>query len=204
MALNSLSNLLLYKGSPVTPGYPVEEAITFYRAFDDADGAMNELVRSAAKSLVLVMTNLENETLTSCLLSKMEDPLVYVSLTLGVNAWAGKHHQAIRAAGKLPSNSFATGHFTCELRDIVVDSLDTLSDDGQKLTVIRHPIVAAEARDRINLVHEGFRTAADVELNKALQEFASARMDIMRTRWAPPVRPLRADALDENPDDTDV
>jgi|SRR5580698_7210591 phosphatidylserine/phosphatidylglycerophosphate/cardiolipin synthase-like enzyme len=169
MTLNSLTLLNAYKQTPFTQGYPVEEVATFYSPVDNVHGALKTLLKSARSSVVLAMYGLDDEEFAEILLHKLNAEHIYVSLTLDSTQAAGKHERAILEAANFPSNSISIGRSEksaiMHLKMVVVDMLDVgtgsvnWSDNGEtkqdnQLTIIRHPLVAAEARTRIDLIHE--------------------------------------------------
>ena len=133
------------------------------------------MIASAHHSLVLAMYGFDDFDLAMGLHGKLDDEKVYVSLTLDSTQAAGKTERDILAKAGFPSNSIAVGqsekHRIMHLKCLIIDGIDLVtgstnwSHPGEalqdnELTVTRSAVLAADARNKIDLVHEYMLTAA--------------------------------------------
>jgi phosphatidylserine/phosphatidylglycerophosphate/cardiolipin synthase-like enzyme len=173
MALQSLQQLDQYKVTPFAPGYPVA-ARSFYSPVDNVHGALTDLLQSATKSLVIAMFGYDDDQLNQVIRAQLESVNVYVQMSLDRSQAGGVHERNILASlskweNSKVGNSIAIGKSEkgaiMHLKLVIVDGLDVItgstnwstsgeSQQDNQLTVIRDPLVAAEARARLDIIHD--------------------------------------------------
>lgn len=170
MALATLTQLDKHKSAPFPPGYP-EAARTFYSPVDDIHGALTDLLQSAGKSLVIAMYGYDDAQLNQVIMNALNNEQVYVQMSLDRSQAAGATEKAILAqwrndvAGKSIAIGTSEKGAIMHLKLAIIDGLDVVtgstnwSTGGEtrqdnQLTVIRDPLVAAEARARLDIIHD--------------------------------------------------
>ncbi len=171
MALSSLTELDKFKAAPFVAGYP-DAARTFYSPVDQVHDALKALVSSATKSLVVSMYGYDDDELDKAIRDKLGSDKIFVQLSLDKSQSAGVHEKEILAKWQNDAigNSIAIGKSEhgaiMHMKMVIVDGLDVVtgstnwsksgeSDQDNQLTVIRDALVAAEARSRIDIIHDG-------------------------------------------------
>jgi phosphatidylserine/phosphatidylglycerophosphate/cardiolipin synthase-like enzyme len=170
MALSSLAELDRFKAAVFVPGYP-DKARTFYSPVDQVHEALKALLTSATKSIVVSMYGYDDDELDSIIRSALKSEKVFVQMSLDKSQAAGKHEKEIlqKWHNDGVGNSIAIGrsehNAIMHLKMVIVDGLDVVTgstnwsksgeaDQDNQLTVIRDPLVAAEARTRLDIIHD--------------------------------------------------
>ncbi|MGN6681906.1 MAG: phospholipase D-like domain-containing protein [Streptosporangiaceae bacterium] len=170
MALTSLAELDQFKAAPFVPGYP-ENARTFYSPVDQVHDALKALLASATRSLVVSMYGYDDEELDAVIKDKLESDNIFVQMSLDKTQAAGKQEKQILATWQNGGvgNSIAIGRSErsaiMHMKLVIIDGMDVItgstnwsksgeSDQDNQLTVIRDALVAAEARARVDIIHD--------------------------------------------------
>jgi phosphatidylserine/phosphatidylglycerophosphate/cardiolipin synthase-like enzyme len=170
MALATLSNLDQFKASAFAPGYP-ENTRTFYSPVDQVHEALKAILGAATRSVIVSMYGYDDKELNTLLQDKLTSGSIFVQLSLDSTQAAGVAEKVLLASWHNDGvgNSIAIGHSEkaaiMHLKLAIVDGIDVItgstnwSDGGEsrqdnQLTIIRDPIVAAEARSRVDIIHD--------------------------------------------------
>jgi phosphatidylserine/phosphatidylglycerophosphate/cardiolipin synthase-like enzyme len=170
VALDSLRSLDEYKVSPFPPGYP-ENTRTFYSPVDKVHEALMDTIGAATRSVVISMYGFDDTDLNRVLQDKLADGGIFVQLSLDSSQAGGRAEKEILGTWKNDdlANSVAIGRSEkgaiMHLKLAIIDGLDLItgstnwSPGGEakqdnQLTIIRDPLVAAEARSRVDIIHD--------------------------------------------------
>lgn len=166
--LADLSVLDQFRSTPLPPGYP-QDVRTLYSPVDDVKGALLFLIGSAQAEVDVAMYGFADPDLAHALRLLLANPAVRVQLTLDSSQAAGAHEREILAAEAFPNSSVAVGcsehgrimHMKLMIIDgtVLVSGSTNWSGAAEhlqdnELTVTISPARAAEARQRINTIHQ--------------------------------------------------
>ena len=206
MALETLALLDQYKAnkdSPFPPGYPANVR-TFYSPVDDVHSALRDLLLSAHSSIVVAIYGYDDTELNKIIREKLQTQQIFVSMSFDKTQAGNVHERELLAEWRndVIGNSIAIGRSAkgaiMHLKLLIIDGVDLItgstnwSAGGQtkqdnQLLVIRDPIVAAEARARIDIIHDTMLKQMASKATRAAREagrreaLASERRDGRKT-----------------------
>jgi len=170
MALASLAELDQFKLTPFVAGYPTSTR-NFYSPVDKVHDALTALISSASYSLVLAIYGYDDDQLDQVIHAKLAVEHIYVQMSLDSTQAGGVHEKALLAKWNNTGvgNSIAIGHSErgaiMHLKLVIIDGLDVItgstnwstsgeSRQDNELSVTRNALVAAEARARVDVIHD--------------------------------------------------
>lgn len=164
-----ITELDQFKTTPVDPSYPPDMR-TFYSPQDRVHEVLKTVIGSTTASLVIAMFGYDDDELAAMVAHLIDNPAVYVQVTLDKSQSGGVHERALltKFKAEMDSNSVAIG--TSERgaimhrKMVIVDGIwritgstnwstsgETLQDN--ELTVVRSAIASAEGRHILDLEH---------------------------------------------------
>ena len=166
----AVTDLDVFKVTSPPSGYPTNMR-TFYSPEDYVPQALQSVVSSVSKSIVVAMYGFDDDTLAAMLDTALQNPAIYVQITLDQSQASGAHEKDLLAkyANDMTGNSVAIGQSEkgaiMHRKMVIVDGLwrisgstnwstsgETLQDN--ELTVIRDAMVCAEARPILDIEHD--------------------------------------------------
>jgi phosphatidylserine/phosphatidylglycerophosphate/cardiolipin synthase-like enzyme len=192
----TIADLDNFKATPVDRSYPADTR-TFYSPIDNVHGALKTVIASTTKSLVVSMFGWDDDELAELIAHILDNPAIYVQITLDKSQAGGVHEKALltKFKAEMDSNSVAIGtseHGAIIHRKmVVVDGLWRIagstnwSDSGEtkqdnECTISYNATMCAEARHVLDLSH-----------SKALTDMAAKAAKIAAAGHtpAPPITP---------------
>lgn len=166
----AITDLDVFKVSSPPTGYP-SNMRTFYSPEDYVPEVLQTVISSVSKSVVVAMYGFDDDALAGMLDAALNNPAIYVQITLDSSQASGTHEKALLTKyfnGKI-GNSIAIGkseHGAIMHRKmVIVDGIwrisgstnwstsgETLQDN--ELTVIREAFVCSEARPVLDIEHD--------------------------------------------------
>ena len=166
----AITDLDAFKVAGPPSGYPANMR-TFYSPEDHVPQVLQSVVSSVSKSVVVAMYGFDDDVLAAMLDTALQNPAIYVQITLDQSQAAGVHEKDLLAkyANDMTGNSVAIGQSErgaiMHRKMVIVDGLwrisgstnwstsgETLQDN--ELTVIRDAMVCAEARPILDIEHD--------------------------------------------------
>jgi hypothetical protein len=159
-----------YRSSPLPHGYP-DNLRHLFAPVDAVHDALVALCAAASVSLAAAMYGWDDDTIDQLFRDKLEDQHIPVSLALDKTQAGGVHEKQILAKWRpdMIGNAVVIGqsakHAISHDKMVVIDGQVTitgstnLSDSGEskqnnEATIVWDPVFAAEARARIDLIHD--------------------------------------------------
>jgi len=172
----TIADLDQYKAGKSVDAAYLPHLRTFYSPQDDVHGALKAIIGAATHSVVVAMYGYDDDELAALLDTHLQNPAMYVQISLDKSQAGGVHERAILAkyAHEMTGNSVAIG--TSERgaimhrKMVIVDGVwrvsgstnwstsgETLQDN--EATILRDAIACAEARTILDVEHDKMLTA---------------------------------------------
>jgi phosphatidylserine/phosphatidylglycerophosphate/cardiolipin synthase-like enzyme len=167
VAITDLSGLDRYKAGPTVGAKPGDPR-TFFSPVDEVHKAIMAVLRSTSKSLVISMYGFDDQEYADLIKEKLQNPGVFVQLTLDSSQASGVHEKALLAEENYPASSVAVGrsergaiiHLKLAIVDgfNVIDGSTNWSASGETLqdnqcTIHGDLAFANECRARVDAIH---------------------------------------------------
>jgi phosphatidylserine/phosphatidylglycerophosphate/cardiolipin synthase-like enzyme len=176
----AIADLDAFKVTQPVHGYP-PTVRTFYSPEDYVPQVLQTVLSSVQSSVVVAMYGFDDDVLATMLAAALQNPRIYVQITLDKTQAAGKAEAALlkKYFNAKTGNSIAIGHSEkgaiMHRKMMIVDGIWRISgstnwstsgetQQDNELTVMRDAVVCAEARPIL-----------DVEHDAALKQMAAAR-----------------------------
>lgn len=144
---------------------------SFYSPIDDVHGVLKAIIGAARHSIVVSMFGYDDDELAALLDTALQDPAMFVQITLDSSQAGGVHEKAIlaRYAHEMTGNSVAIGRSEkgaiVHRKMVIVDGLwwiggstnwsvsgESLQDN--ELTVVRDAMHCTKARTVLDIAHD--------------------------------------------------
>jgi phosphatidylserine/phosphatidylglycerophosphate/cardiolipin synthase-like enzyme len=148
-------------------GYP-QNIRTFYSPVDKVHDAILAVIKNASHSLIVAMYGYDDPDFQAAILEKMQNPNIYVQLTLDSSQASGTHEKELLAQANYPATSVAVGrsedHAIMHLKMLIADNAVLVTgstnwsasgEDKQDnaCIIINDAYVAGEAASRVSAIH---------------------------------------------------
>lgn len=166
----AMSDLDVFKAARPVSGYP-DTMRTFYSPEDWVPQALQTVISSVSKSIVVAMYGFDDDVLAGMLSDALKNPAIYVQITLDKSQASGVHESALleKYFNNVAGNSIAIGqsekHAIMHRKMVIVDGIWRISGStnwstagettqDNELTIIRDAVVCAEARPVLDVEHD--------------------------------------------------
>jgi phosphatidylserine/phosphatidylglycerophosphate/cardiolipin synthase-like enzyme len=166
----AVNDLDVFKVTSPASGYP-SNMRTFYSPEDYVPEVLQTVISTVSQSIVVAMYGFDDDVLAGMLATALKNPAIYVQITLDKVQAAGAAEKALlgKYFNDVKGNSIAIGHSEkgaiMHRKMVIVDGLWRISGStnwsasgeslqDNELTIIRDPMVCAEARPILDIEHD--------------------------------------------------